>query len=55
MGASTAQSNADGRDLKDAHALLEQALEILDTKKVSPDVGARLQAVIDQVKALGEA
>jgi hypothetical protein len=54
MGASTAQSNAGGLDLKDAHALLERALEILDSKKVSPDVGARLQAVIDQVKALAE-
>jgi len=51
MGASTAQ--IDGRDLnvEDALAHLEQALEILDTKKVSPAVGARLQEVIDQLKA----
>jgi len=51
MGASTAQ--IDGRDLNVADALahLEQALEILDTKKVSPAVGARLQEVIDQLKA----
>ena len=50
MGASTAQSNGRGLNLDDALAHLEQALEILDAKKVSPDVGARLQEVIDQLK-----
>ena len=51
MGASMAQSSGRGLNLEDALAHLEQALEILDAKKVSPDVGARLQEVIDQLKA----
>lgn len=50
MSASTAQSKGRGLDLKDAVAHLEQALEILDSNKVSADVGARLQEVIDQLK-----
>ena len=51
MRASTAQDNGRGLELKDALAHLEQALEILDSNKVSPDVGARLQEVIEQLKA----
>ena len=51
MGASMAQSSGRGLNLEDALAHLEQALEILDAKKVSPDVGARLQEVIDQLRA----
>jgi hypothetical protein len=51
MDASTAQNDGRDLDLKDALAHLEQALEILDSNKVSADVGARLQAVIDQLKA----
>ena len=55
MSASTAQSEDRGPDLKDALAHLEQALEILDSKKASPDVGARLLEVIDKLKALDAA
>jgi hypothetical protein len=51
MGALTAQDDGYGLDLKDALAHLERALEILDSNKVSPDVGARLQEVIEQLKA----
>ena len=51
MGASTAQIDGRGLNLEDALAHLEQALEILDAKKVSPDVGARLQEVIEQLRA----
>ena len=56
MGASIAQREGCRADLKDAIALLEQALGILDSNEVSPDVGARLHAVIEQVKVVdGEA
>lgn len=49
MGASAAQREG-CPDLKDAVTLLEQALNILDSNSVSPDVGARLHAVIEQVR-----
>jgi hypothetical protein len=52
MSASTAHDKGHGVSLKDALALLEQALEILDSKSVSPEVGARLQEVIEQLRAL---
>ena len=52
MSASTAQDDGRGLDLKEALAHLEQALEILDSTKVSPAVGARLQEVIEQLKAI---
>ena len=55
MSASTAQNEGRGLDLKDACALLEQALEILDSKKLSSDVSARLQDVIDRLEALDAA
>jgi hypothetical protein len=51
MSASSAHREACGSDLKDAVGLLERALRILDANNVSPDVGARLQDVIEQVKA----
>jgi hypothetical protein len=51
MSASTAQGDGRDPDLKDALAHLEQALEILDSHKVSPAVGARLMEVIEQLKA----
>jgi hypothetical protein len=40
--------------LKDAVTLLEQALVILDRNMVSADAGARLQDVIDRLKAIDE-
>jgi hypothetical protein len=52
MGASTAQREGRDLDHKDALAHLEQALEILDAKKVSPDVGALLHEVIERVRAI---
>ena len=55
MGASNAQGDGRGQDHRDALAHLEQALDILDSKKVSPDIGARLQEVIDRLKALDAA
>jgi hypothetical protein len=55
MSASTAPDDDRGVDLREALAHLEQALEIIDSKKVSPAVGARLQEVIDQLKAPGAA
>jgi len=51
MRASTAPDNGRDLDLKEVLAHLEQALEILDSNKVSPAVGARLQEVIEQLKA----
>jgi len=50
MGASTARNDGRGPDVKDALEHLEQALEILDSQRVSPNIGARLQEVIDQLK-----
>ena len=50
MDASTAPDEGRGADLKDALAHLELALEILDSNKVSPAVGARLQEVVDLLK-----
>lgn len=55
MSASTARDNGRDQNLKDALAHLEQALEILDSHKVSPAVGARLMEVIEQFKASGAA
>jgi hypothetical protein len=52
MDASKVRSAGYRLEIEGALALLEQAQEILDSKKVSPDVGARLQDVIEQVKAL---
>jgi hypothetical protein len=52
MGASTAQRTGRDLQLKDGVELLELALVILDSKNVSPDIGARLQDVIDQLKNL---
>jgi hypothetical protein len=49
MGASAAQHDGCRSELKDAVALLERALEILDSNGVSADVGARLQDLIDQI------
>jgi hypothetical protein len=50
MSASTAQNEGRDPDVKDAVEHLERALEILDSSRVSADVGARLQEVIDQLK-----
>ena len=50
MHASTAPDDGRGVDLKEALAHLEQALEIIDSNKVSLAVGARLQEVVDLLK-----
>ena len=47
VDASTVPDDDRGADLKDALAYLELALEILDSNKVSPAIGARLQEVVD--------
>ena len=52
MSALNAHSEGRDDDPKDALVLLEQALEILDSQKVSPEVGARLQDVINQLRAI---
>jgi len=52
MSASTAQYQGGDQSLKEAVALLEQALAIVDAAKISPDVGARLQDVIEQLKSV---
>lgn len=55
MSASFARNEGRGLDLKDALALLEQALEILDANEASLDVGARLFEVIEKLKAPDDA
>lgn len=52
MSASTAQRTCRDLKLKDGVELLELALVILDNKKVSPEIGARLQDVVDQLKSI---
>lgn len=52
MSACIAQYEGCDPSLKQAVALLEQALAIVDSAKVSPDVGARLQEVIEQLKSV---
>jgi hypothetical protein len=52
MGASAAQFEGRDPSLKEAVVLLEQALAIVDAARVSPDVGARLQEVIEQLKSV---
>jgi hypothetical protein len=50
MGASIAQREGCRPDAKEAVSLLEQALQILDSNEVSPDIGARLHGIIEQLR-----
>lgn len=55
MGAIGAQADDNGRshqkDLGNAVSLLEQALALLDGSEAPPEIGARLQEVIDALRA----
>ena len=51
-------ANVDGRDatperiLDHASALLQEALEIIDSTDAPPEIGARIQEVIDSIDQL---
>jgi hypothetical protein len=49
LGAHANEGRSRADYARDALALLKQALDLLDKSAVSPDIGARLQEIIDSL------
>ena len=51
LGAHADEQSSRAHHVRDALALLQQALDLVDKSGISADIGARLQEIIDNLKA----